>query len=69
MSNEKNTTDRTPAEAAKADLAHDADAHVESKPIVKPKVVALAIDEDFESGGDPYNHTGSHYVAKIRDLS
>ena len=31
------------------------------------EVVALEIDEDFDLGGDPYNHTGSHCIVKLRD--
>ena len=37
----------------------------EPKPDVE--VIALEIDEDFDLGGDPYNHTGSHCVVKLRD--
>jgi hypothetical protein len=31
------------------------------------EVVALEIDENYDLGGDPYNHTGSHCVVKLRD--
>ena len=40
------------------------------KPVVPKQdveVVALEIDEDFDLGGDPYNHTGSHCVVKLRE--
>ena len=30
------------------------------------EVIALEIDEGFDPGGDPYNHTGSHCVIEIR---
>ena len=37
------------------------------KPRQDVEVVALEIDEDFHLGGDPYNHTGSHCVVKLRE--
>lgn len=37
------------------------------KPSQDVEVIALEIDEDFDLGGDPYNHTGSHCIVKLRD--
>ena len=30
------------------------------------EVIALEIDEDFDLGGDPYNHPGSHCIVELR---
>jgi len=30
------------------------------------EVISLEIADDFDLGGDPYNHTGSHCVIEIR---
>jgi len=67
MSNEKNTANPWLPERGTPAVSDGAESVAKDEPITKPKVVALAIDEDFDAGGDPYNHTGSHYVAKIRD--
>ena len=67
MSNEKNTANPWLPERGTPAVSHDAETAAKGKPVSKPKVVSLAIDEDFDAGGDPYNHTGSHYVAKIRN--
>ena len=38
-----------------------------NEPNQNVEVIALEIDDDFDLGGDPYNHTGSHCVVKLRD--
>ena len=38
-----------------------------ARPEPEVEVIALEIDEDFDLGGDPYNHTGSHCVINIRE--
>lgn len=64
MSNEKNVpidqseTDRRPVRRLTRGSA---------KPNREVEVIALEIDDDFDLGGDPYNHTGSHCVVKLRD--
>lgn len=67
MSTEKDITDQALPGPGKADTARHADNPPRSKPLIRPKIVALEIDEEFYEGGDPYNHTGAHYVHKIRD--
>ena len=56
MSNEK-TTIRADEKSQALPATDDA-----SKNKKKAKVVSLAIDENDDFGGDPYNHTGSHAV-------
>jgi hypothetical protein len=31
------------------------------------EIEELAIDEDFDSGGDPYNTTGSHVILQLQE--
>lgn len=64
MSNEKNTsTEHREAQLRPAQgMARKA---VKRRQDVE--VIALEIDEDSDRGGDPYNHTGSHCVVKLRD--
>ena len=35
-------------------------------PLKGVSVLSLEIEDDDEAGGDPYNHTGSHYVEALR---
>jgi hypothetical protein len=53
--------------------SNDPDAHVVRDKNAVPKarkpaaVEALAIDDNDDFGGDPYNHTGSHAVPDFDD--
>ena len=31
------------------------------------KINELAVDEDFSTGGDPYNSTGKHVIIKLQE--
>lgn len=64
MSNEKNmSTERRKARLRPArGLVRGS-----TEPSQNVEVIALEIDDDFDLGGDPYNHTGSHCVVKLRD--
>ncbi len=64
MSNEKNLNPEQ--HATRLRLAQGL-ARKTVKPRQDVEVIALEIDEDFDLGGDPYNHTGSHCVIKIRE--
>lgn len=58
MSSEKTTAGSAPlAPAVRGEVAKDV------------KVVSLAIDENDDFGGDPYNHTGSHCVLEFDENS
>lgn len=58
FSNERHETRRriTPGRARKS-----------AEPKQEVELIALEIDEDFDLGSDPYNHTGSHCIVKLRD--
>lgn len=65
MSNEKTTMDSMPATSAVRGQASVAES---TKPAKDVKVVSLSIEDD-DSGGDPYNRTGSHCVLEFDDAS
>ena len=56
MSSEKQTQEQ---------LRQKAEVVLENKPAKAVDVLNLEIDEDFDLGGDPYNHTGSHCVIEL----
>ena len=58
MSNEKQ---------AKQKQLHAKDVAVDETPVKGVEVLSLEIDENFDLGGDPYNHTGSHCVIELKD--
>ena len=64
MSNEKNLS--TEQHATRLRLAQGL-ARKTVKRRQEVEVIALEIDEEFDLGGDPYNHTGSHCIVKLRD--
>lgn len=50
-----------------ARVVRDKNAVTREKAKQPPEVEALAIDENDDFGGDPYNHTGSHAVPDFDD--
>lgn len=68
MSNEKEVTTGQPGKQRLRELPKpvtaDTDASVRVKNV---EVVNLEIDENYDLGGDPYNHTGSHCVVKLSE--
>ena len=64
MSNEKNRN------VAQCDTRLRPARGIARKPLERGReveVIALEIADDLDPGGDPYNHTGSHCVVKIRE--
>ncbi len=67
MANEKNAS------------SHDGVLHIRPTPVErvtgiaksqrarKAELITLEIDDDYDTGSDPYNCTGSHCVVKLRD--
>ena len=67
MSKEKETV---AGRAARGQAMRPAQPGIAQAGVASPKtdveVVGLEIADDFDLGGDPYNHTGSHCVIEIR---
>jgi len=64
MTNDKLTAEISQAPGPEKDPAVDNKLPGEKKNV---KVMSLAIDENDDFGGDPYNHTGSFCVPEFRD--
>ena len=54
------------AEPVTAELSDDQIAELPSGSLGSLEVTSLELDERFEVDTDPYNRTGSHYVAALR---
>ena len=65
MSTRKHVPHKTPHPAV-ADLGGDEAATLQSGSLENIEVTSLELDEQFEVDTDPYNRTGSHYVAALR---
>ena len=63
------TRKHTPRKAPEAAVAEHAGDNVVAMPAGKPEkigITSLELDEQFEVDTDPYNRTGSHFVAALR---
>ena len=65
MSTRKPIPHKTPKPAV-ADLGGDDATPLSSGNLDNIEVTSLELDERFEVDTDPYNRTGSHYVAALR---
>lgn len=52
-----------------SDTLDDLDKVAAPQPIAKVEVASLQIDDDFDSGGDPYNQTGQYCVEELKKVS
>ena len=65
MSTRKPVPHKTPA-APVAELRDEDVTALPSSDLENVEVTSLELDERFEVDTDPYNRTGSHYVAALR---
>lgn len=64
MSTSKQILRKTPEAAS--DVTVDDVVEVPSSGLKNIEVTSLELDEEFEAETDPYNRTGSHFVAALR---
>ena len=65
MSTRKQVPHKTPGPAV-AELSGDNVTVLPSGDLENIEVTSLELDEQFEVDTDPYNRTGSHFVAALR---
>lgn len=65
MSTRKQILQKAPTAAA--DVVFDAVVELPPSGLKSIAVTSLELDEQFEVDTDPYNRTGSHFVAALRD--
>ena len=65
---ESRKTPDAPEEAAQPKPG-DKDPKADRKPSKSDKSDELVFDEDVDSGGDPYNSTGSHVILELQKVS
>lgn len=51
-----------------SDTLGDLDKSAAPRPVAKIEVTSLRIDDEFDSGGDPYNQTGQYCVEELKKL-
>ena len=67
MSIEKESSKDAPVKADEPELRVDEDESSISMSRQGIDVMSLKIAPDLDSGGDPYNRTGSHCIVKLED--
>lgn len=68
MSTWKSASNDPVTPQVESDTLGDLDKAATPRPVANIEVTSLRIDDEFDSGGDPYNQTGQYCVKDIKKL-